>query len=411
MAKFKYKAKDISGNYINGEVEATNESDALNEIIAKGYTPIEIKKGSKRSLDSNFELNFDEIFNSKVGLTELVMLCRQMYSLSRAGVPIIRAISGLADSTEHYGLKKSLLKLNKDLIGGKSLTQSMQEQSKIYNSLFVAMINVGENTGKLEESFNQLADYFSLELETRKRISSAMRYPILVILFIFAAMVVLNIFVIPVFTQMFSKFGVELPLTTRILISTSNFFVSYWPWMLAGGIALPFLIKYLLRKDENRRIWDKYKLKLPVMGKIIQQALLGRFCRSFSLMLQSGVQLNLALTLVAEAIDNKYLETRVLDMRKQIEQGNPLSVVTTQSKMFTPLVLQMFAVGDETGRVDELLIEAATHYEREVDYDLKSLTAKIEPLLLVIVALMVGVLALGIFTPMWDMYGAMQGKG
>jgi MSHA biogenesis protein MshG len=128
-------------------------------------------------------------------------------------------------------------------------------------------------------------------------------------------------------------------------------------------------------------------------------------------MLQSGVQLNLALTLVSEAIDNKHLESRVLDMRKQIEQGNPLSVVTAQSKMFTPLVLQMFAVGDETGRVDELLIEAATHYEREVDYDLKSLTAKIEPLLLVIVALMVGVLALGIFTPMWDMYGAMQGKG
>jgi MSHA biogenesis protein MshG len=147
------------------------------------------------------------------------------------------------------------------------------------------------------------------------------------------------------------------------------------------------------------------------MGKIVQQALLGRFCRSFALMLQSGVQLNLALTLVSEAIDNKHLESRVLDMRKQIEQGNPLSVVTAQSKMFTPLVLQMFAVGDETGRVDELLIEAATHYEREVDYDLKSLTAKIEPLLLVIVALMVGVLALGIFTPMWDMYGAMQGKG
>ena len=338
------------------------------------------------------------------------MFCRQMYSLTKAGVPIIKAIAGLAESTDQECLRDSLRKLSKDLAGGKSLTLSMQEQSDIYSSLFISMVNVGENTGRLEDVFKQLADYYSMEYETRKRISAAMRYPTLVILFIAAAMVVLNIFVIPVFSQMFAKFGVDLPLTTRILIGTSNFFVQYWPIMAGVAVALPILIRWSLNKKSVRLAWDRVKLRLPVMGSIIDRSLLGRFSRSFSLMLQSGVPLNLALSLVAEAIDNKFLEERILDMRRQIEQGNSLSTVTTQSKMFTPLVLQMFAVGDETGRVDELLQEAADYYEREVDYDLKSLTAKIEPILLIFVAVIVAILALGIFTPMWDMYGAMQGK-
>lgn len=408
MPLFKYKSKDKQGQYKSGTVEAPTQADALDEIRRMGGIPIEVTEATNLGLSINFD--FKEFLHGHVGLPQLIMMCRQMYSLSKAGIPIIRAIAGLSDSTEHYGLKKSLLKLNKDLVGGKSLNLSMQEQPKIYSSLFVAMINVGENTGRLEDAFSQLAEYFSLEHETRKRISSAMRYPTIVIIFIMIAMAVLNIFVIPVFSQMFAKFGVDLPITTRILIGTSKFFVNYWMYMAAAVIAAPFVIRYALKRPRIRFVWDHIKLKLPVLGSIIDRALLGRFCRSFSLMLKAGVQLNLALSLVAEAIDNKYLEEKVLEMRHQIEQGNALASVAKQSNMFTPLVLQMFAVGDETGRVDELLIEAAEYYEREVDYDLKSLTSKIEPILLVVVAIMVGVLALGIFTPMWDMYGAMQGK-
>ncbi|MEE1339882.1 MAG: type II secretion system F family protein [Succinivibrionaceae bacterium] len=407
MALFKYRAKDASGSYTNAIIEANNQSEAIAEIRRQGLYPLEISETKALPLQN---IKFKEIFHGKVGLSQLIMMCRQMYSLSKAGVPIVNAIVGLADSTDHYGLKQSLLKLNRDLVSGKSLHQSMLEQPKIYNSLFVALINVGENTGRLENSFAQLAEYFTLESETRKRISSAMRYPTIVIIFIAAAMVILNIWVIPVFSSMFAKFGVDLPIITRFLIATSNFFVNYWMYMAGVVILLPILIPYALRKPKIRYYFDKYKLKMPIVGSIINRSLLGRFCRSFALMLRSGVPLNLALTLVADAIDNKCLEGAVLEMRKQIEQGKSLATVASQSKIFSPLVLQMFAVGDETGRVDELLIEAADYYEREVDYDLKSLTAKIEPILLVIVAIMVGVLALGIFTPMWDMYGAMQGK-
>lgn len=405
MAKFKYKAKSSGGDYVTGVVEAGSLNEAMADLYQQNLIPIDLKQTADRE---EFKIKWP--FGKRLGLPELVMFSRQMYSLTKAGVPIIKAIAGLAESTDQECLRDSLRKLSKDLAGGKSLTLSMQEQSDIYSSLFISMVNVGENTGRLEDVFKQLADYYSMEYETRKRISAAMRYPTLVILFIAAAMVVLNIFVIPVFSQMFAKFGVDLPLTTRILIGTSNFFVQYWPIMAGVAVALPILIRWSLNKKSVRLAWDRVKLRLPVMGSIIDRSLLGRFSRSFSLMLQSGVPLNLALSLVAEAIDNKFLEERILDMRRQIEQGNSLSTVTTQSKMFTPLVLQMFAVGDETGRVDELLQEAADYYEREVDYDLKSLTAKIEPILLIFVAVIVAILALGIFTPMWDMYGAMQGK-
>ncbi|MEE0987658.1 MAG: type II secretion system F family protein [Succinivibrionaceae bacterium] len=405
MAKFKYKAKSSGGDYVTGVVEAGSLNEAMADLYQQNLIPIDLKQTADREV-----VKIKWPFRKRLGLQELVMFCRQMYSLTKAGVPIIKAIAGLAESTDQESLRDSLRKLSKDLAGGKSLTLSMQEQSDIYSSLFISMVNVGENTGRLEDVFKQLADYYSMEYETRKRISAAMRYPTLVILFIAAAMVVLNIFVIPVFSQMFAKFGVDLPLTTRILIGTSNFFVQYWPIMAGVAVALPILIRWSLNKKSVRLAWDRVKLRLPVMGSIIDRSLLGRFSRSFSLMLQSGVPLNLALSLVAEAIDNKFLEERILDMRRQIEQGNSLSTVATQSKMFTPLVLQMFSVGDETGRVDELLQEAADYYEREVDYDLKSLTAKIEPILLIFVAVIVAILALGIFTPMWDMYGAMQGK-
>ncbi len=409
MPKFKYKAKRNSTQYENGILEAGSSREAIEELVRQGLTPISIEE-SNGGIELAIFKNWHEFFEKKVGLTELIVFCRQMYSLTKAGVPLIKAIAGLAESAEHKGLKKSLVKMNRDLSGGKSLTMSLQEQNKIFSNLFVSMVNVGENTGRLEDVFRQLAEYYSLEYETRKRIVSAMRYPILVLLFIVAAIVILNIFVIPVFSSMFAKFGVDLPITTRILIGSSNFFLKYWPALAVVAVVTPILIKWALTKKKFRLIWDRYKLKIPVLGSILNRSLLSRFCRSFSLMLQAGVPLNVSLTLVADAIDNMYLKEKVLAMRKSIEQGNALSICATQSNMFTPLVLQMFAVGDETGRVDELLIEAADYYEREVDYDLKSLTSKIEPLLLVVVALMVGLLALGIFTPMWDMYGAMQGK-
>jgi MSHA biogenesis protein MshG len=230
-----------------------------------------------------------------------------------------------------------------------------------------------------------------------------------VMIAIVIAMVIMNIVVIPIFADMFLSFGAELPLMTRILLATSNFFMTKWPFLLVGITLIIFLLIKYLRTENGRYRWDKTKLKLPIVGSIFERTLLGRFARSFSMMLVSGVPLTSALNLVAEAVNNAFMSERILSMRKNIEKGESLSRVASSSKLFTPLVLQMINVGEETGRVDELLAEVAEFYEREVDYDLKSLTSKIEPILISIVAGMVLILALGIFTPMWDMMGAIKG--
>ena len=268
---------------------------------------------------------------------------------------------------------------------------------------------MGENTGQLEDAFAKLASYFEREQETRKRIKTALRYPSFVLIAIAAAVVILNIFVIPTFADMFSKLGAELPWATRALIASSNFFLEYWPHMLIGILAIIFGVRGYLKTPKGEFNWDKLKTRLPIVGSIIERSILARFSHSFAIVLKAGVPMTTGLTLVSEAVDNTFMAKKIIAMRGAIESGESLLRSAVASTLFTPLVLQMIAVGEETGRVDELLEEVGQYYEREVDYDLSTLTAKIEPILIAIVAAMVLVLALGIFTPMWDMMSAFKG--
>ncbi|PKQ80060.1 MSHA biogenesis protein MshG [Aeromonas sobria] len=406
MSSFAYKGRDSQGNATSGVVEAANEMAAAEQLMRRGVMPTELKPGKAKSAAIDWSL----LLEGGVKLDELVIFSRQMYALTRAGIPILRAIAGLEESSHSKPLKRALHSLGEDLGNGRPLSSSMQAHPKVFNSLFVAIIHVGENTGQLEEAFLQLATYFELELETRKRIKTAMRYPSFVMIAIGIAMVILNIMVIPVFAGMFAKFGVELPLATRILLATSHFFVNYWWLLLAMLAGMVFGQRRWVATTKGKLTWHRWQLKLPIVGTIIERSLLARFARSFSMMLKAGVPLNTALTLVADAVDNAFMAGKVRDMRAGIERGESLLRTAGSSGLFTPLVMQMISVGEETGQVDDLLHEAAEYYEREVDYDLKSLTARIEPILIGIVAVMVLILALGIFTPMWDMMRAVRGK-
>lgn len=406
MSSFAYKGRDSQGNAVSGVVEAATEMAAAEQLMRRGVMPTELKPGKARAAALDWSL----LLERGVRLDELVVFSRQMYALTRAGIPILRAIAGLEESAHSKPLKRALHALGEDLGNGRPLSSSMQAHPRVFSSLFVAIIHVGENTGQLEEAFLQLANYFELELETRKRIKTAMRYPSFVLIAIGIAMVILNIMVIPVFAGMFAKFGVELPLATRILLATSHFFVHYWWVMLGVLLAMVFGWRRWVSTVKGKLTWHRWQLKLPIVGTIIERSLLARFARSFSMMLKAGVPLNTALSLVADAVDNAWMAGRIRDMRAGIERGESLLRTAGSSGLFTPLVMQMIAVGEETGQVDDLLHEAAEYYEREVDYDLKSLTARIEPILIGIVAVMVLILALGIFTPMWDMMRAVRGK-
>ena len=405
MANYSYKGRDSQGKLVSGKLESQNQDALVQSLMAKGITPTEIKVVKNNS--GNIDLS--QLLTRSIPLAELVIFARQMYSLTRAGIPMIRAIKGLSESSSHAKLKDVLNDVVVRLNSGNTLSTSMAAHPQVFASIFVSIVRVGENTGRLDDSFLQIANYLELEMDTRRRIASAIRYPIFVLVAISAALVILNIFVIPTFANMFNKFGVELPWATRALLASSAFFVNYWHVLIIALFGAMIGFKYYIQTDKGKLRWGLFYIRIPIVGPVIEKTLLSRFARSFSLMLKGGVPLNNSLTLVSSTVDNAWMEVRILDMRAGIEEGKSLTITASESGMFTPLILQMISVGDETGQVDDLLLEAAQFYEREVDYELQSLTAKIEPILIGIVAVMVLILALGIFVPMWDMMGVVQG--
>jgi len=410
MPQFKYAGKSTQGGPQKGVIEAASAQAAAQALLSQNIVPLTIVESKKRSAENEGDgFDITRLFQQKVGLDEMIIFSRQMYSLLKAGIPIIRAIKGLSENASHKHFQEILKDIADQLEQGRSLSSSMAKYEKVFTRLTISVVVVGENTGKLDDVFLQLALYFEREQETRKRIKSALRYPTFVLIALAIAMFILNLFVVPVFTQMFERFDTELPIMTRVLIGTSNFFVNYW-WLLiiviVGGI---FAVKQYVNSTNGRLKWDKFKLKLPVVGGIIERSLLSRYSRSFSMILRAGVPLTAGLSLTADAVDNAHMQKRIKEMRQGIEKGESLLRVSKNSELFSTLVLQMIAVGEETGRLEPLLEESADYYEREVDFDLKSLTAKIEPILIGFVAVMVLILALGIFTPMWNMMSAVKG--
>ena len=408
MASFNYTGRNAGGSQVKDSIDAANVNIAAEKLFKKGITPISISEAKTANNTASTDV-FELFNNGKVSLEELIVFCRQMYALMRSGVPILRAINGMIESANSTALKNALRDIGKQLEGGYTFSSALNSHPKIFDHLFISLVHVGENTGQLDQAFLKLTTYLERELDTRKRIKAALRYPSMVLIAISAAMVILNIFVIPTFADMFTRLGAELPLATRFIIASSNLFINYWHYMLLGLFIIVFMIKESLKTKKGRYQWDRRKIKIPIIGSIIERSILARFSHSFAIVLKAGVPMTTGLTLVAEAVDNSYMQEKISAMRQGIESGESLLRSSIASALFTPLVLQMVAVGEETGRVDELLTEVGDYYEREVDYDLATLTARIEPLLLVVVAAMVLVLALGIFTPMWDMASAMQG--
>ena len=404
MAWFEYRGRDGNGQEVKGKLEAQSEHAAADLLMARGTIPLEVKPHKEVQ-----QLDIGSLLQRRVSLEELQIFTRQLYSLTKAGIPILRSIAGLAESTHSAKMKKALTSILEQLTSGRPLSSAMNQHPDVFDPLFVSMVHVGENSGKLEEALIQLSAYIEREQETRRRIKAAMRYPIFVLAAIGLAIAVLNVFVIPKFADMFSKFGSDLPWATKVLLATSNAFVNHWLIMLVTLTATVVGIRFWHASEKGEKQWDQWKLKIPVVGSILERSTLSRYCRSFSMMLGAGVPMTQALSLVADAVDNQYMHDRIVGMRRGIESGESMLRTSAQSGLFTPLVLQMVAVGEETGQIDGLLNDAADFYEGEVDYDLKNLTAKLEPFLIAIVAGMVLILALGIYLPMWDMLNLVKG--
>lgn len=407
MATFFYKGRTTRGDSIEGNLDATTADAVATQLFNSGITPIDITEQQQKT---STEVKLNNLFSQKVGLDELILFSRQMYTLMKSGVPITRSITSLAESTNNPTLRSCLMAIVDDLQSGRELSTAMSHYPKIFSNLYVSIIQVGENTGRLDEAFLQISEYLALDKDTRDRIKAALRYPVIVLVAIAGAIAIINLFVIPAFAKVYAGLNAELPLATKVLIATSNFTVEYWPLILAG-IILSFVgITMYVRTEAGRYNWHKFKLRIPVVGSIINRSLLARFSRSFAMATRAGVPLIQTMTVVARAVDNDFISDRVLQMRNGVERGDTLTRTAAATGLFTPLVIQMMSVGEETGAVDDLLQEVAEYYEREVDYDLKNLSAAIEPILIIAIGVMVFILALGVFLPMWDLAGAYRGR-
>ncbi|HEB86216.1 MAG TPA: type II secretion system F family protein [Gammaproteobacteria bacterium] len=401
MPLFQYHGRNAQGNAVSGDIEAASASAVATQLFNTAITPISIEEIQRSAgLD---DLLYQWQRRKKPELDDLILFARQFYTLMRAGVPIIRSINGLADTTRNLMLKEALHEVLGELEAGHELSAAMTRHPKVFSSLFINMVRVGENSGRLDEVFLQLASYLEREKTTRDQVKAAMRYPSFVIIAVAAAMFVINLWVIPTFAKVFSGFHAQLPLPTRILLMVSDFTVAYWMYILGALFLSTLALRHYLNTREGRYRWDKVKLRIPIIGNILLRATLSRFARTFAMSIRSGVPLVQALVLVSHAVDNAFIGKAVEDMRNGIERGDTLTRTAAASNMFTPLVLQMMAVGEETGAVDDLLEQVSDFYDREVDYDLKSLTSKLEPILIIIIAAMVLVLALGVFLPTWDL--------
>lgn len=409
MKQFSYKSRDNAGQMVSGMLEAASVGAAADLLLERGLTPVELlEDAQQQSALHTLKEWIDSRNKPKVRTPDLIVFCRQMHTITRAGVPLVGALQGLSDSIKQPTLSGTLKEVAQELEAGKGLSVALGQHAQVFDPMFVNLVHVGENTGRLDESFLQLAEYLERDWENRKNIRTALRYPTFVISAIVIAVAIINVKVIPAFANMFSQFGADLPLPTRILIGTSDFFVNFWPYLFALVVGSGLAWREYLKTEKGQRFWGRHKLRLPVVGDIIERASLARYSRSFAIMMRSGVQLTTALELCARVVDNLYLADRIRGIRNSIERGDSLLRSHSASGMFTPLVLQMIGVGEESGQVDALLLEVSGYYEREVDYDIKSLSARLEPLLIVVMAIFVLILALGIFLPMWEMYAVQQ---
>ena len=399
MPYFAYKGRNAAGELVSGVLESADSAAVAAQLFATGVTPVEIGATSApRKVGAG-------LFGTqiKVQPTEIMLFSRQMHALLKAGVPIMRALGGLQDSTVNPVFRDSIRQVREGLDSGRDLSASLARQKNVFNPFYVAMIYVGETTGRLEEIFLRLFHHLEFQAFMRTQVKSALRYPIFVVVAMALALIVINIFVIPEFAKVYRGFGAKLPTVTQWLIAFSDFMVHSWPILLALLIGAVVGFTAWVRTPVGRYTWDRFKLRIPVAGKIVLKATIARFARSFALATRSGVPIVQGLSLTAATVDNAWVSGQIERMREGVERGESVLRTASHAGVFTPVALQMVMVGEESGSLDDMMDEVADMYQREVEYELKTLSAQIEPILIVCLGVLVLILALGVFLPMWDL--------
>jgi MSHA biogenesis protein MshG len=384
-------------------LEGINSGAVADQLVGRGITPLSIKETRAKAANAPSGGIEIKLFAPRVEHIDILFFSRQLHTLLKAGVPIMRGLAGLQESAINPAMAEVIRDVRESLEGGRELSVSLARHPKVFTPFYVSMVRVGEATGLLDEIFLRLYEHMEFERFMREQVKSALRYPMFVVIAMAVAIVVVNMFVIPAFAKVFEGFGAELPLMTKILLGFSNFMVAWWPAMLVGLIGCILAFRAWVGTRNGRMQWEAIALRIPIAGKILHKAAMSRFARSFALGARSGVPLMQALTNSAQTVDNTYIGGKIEGMRENVERGESVLRAAISSGFFSPIVLQMIAVGEESGALDDMMDEIGQMYQREVEYELKTLGQQIEPILIVSLGIMVLILALGIFLPMWDL--------
>ena len=407
MPVYEYTGRSADGMLVSGVQEAADLDALGSALILSQITPIEIKK---KYTGSSGALHLDW-FDEKVTSLDVMLFSRQMYTLLKAGIPIMRALNGIQGSMGNKQLARIVGQIRISLDAGRELSVALAEHPKVFDNFYISMIRVGETTGNLDNIFLRLFHHIEFERFMRGQIKSALRYPMFVLSAMAVAIIVINIMVIPQFEKVFASMHADLPLITQMLIGFSNLMRNYCYLLLLSIVGAGWSFRGLISSSAGRAKWDQFKMRIPIAGNIIFKGTMARFARSFALSTRSGLPILSALRLVAQTVENEYISTKIISMSAGIERGETILRTATQTGVFNSMVLQMIAVGEESGSLDDLMQEIADMYQADVEYDVKMLGAQIEPVLIVFLGVLVLILALGVFLPIWDMSAVMLGGG
>ncbi len=405
--QFNYKGTDKKGELKKGIIEAPNIDEASTILYSQGIIPEVIKASS--SLDILYHKLERKLRKyEKVKLEELIVFTRQFASLFTAGIPILTILRRLETQNYSNKMKETISTIIRDIEAGTPLSIAFRKHKDIFSDLYINMLKVGEEGGVLDIVLQRLALILETDLDTRNKIKNATRYPKLVISAIVIAFAILMTFVVPKFVGLFSKMGASLPLPTRILIFVNDFFHNFW-WLILLVAVLAYLIyKKYKKTPQGKKKIDEYTLKIPIIGPLVHKIYLSRICRILGLLYKSGISIITSFEIVSEVTGNDVMKDELLIIKEKVTRGATIHKSFEASKYFPPVVSDMISAGEDTGQLDEMLFKIADYYDGEVDYSIKTLSQAIEPILLVMVAGMVIILALGVFMPMWDMIKAFK---
>jgi type IV pilus assembly protein PilC len=402
LSKFDYQVRDRTGKMITGQLEADSQAAVASKLTSMGYAPIKIDE--VRSTGISMEISLPG--SGRVKLKDLAIFSRQFATMISSGLSLIRALSILHEQTDNKRLAETIDEIRGQVESGSSLSQALAEHEKIFPKLFVAMVRAGETAGMLDQVLLRVAAMYEADVKLRSKIKSAMTYPVIVFIMAIMLSTVMLIFIVPVFAEMFEDLGGQLPLMTQVLVSASNF-VTSWMGVLTY-IVLPtatwFAYKRIRSTEKGRHALDVMKLRLPVFGPLFHKIALTRFARNLSTLMAAGVPILQALEITADTVNNGPIANAVKDVQDSVRQGESINRPLSQHEVFPPMVVQMIAVGEETGNVDGMLAKISDFYDTEIESTTESLTALMEPLMIGVIGGIVGGMVIALYLPMFKIF-------